>query len=135
MKKQAKKPGQLLMEKVKATKPSAQAMATPLTSSDPEYTAKVAYASEVLIQEWRPTWRGDLIGLGDHFRDLILEITANPKPDYKLKNDSYSWGEYLDILMKSYGAIQGLLFDLDRFEYQRPYWYRAEHRSHYHRWF
>jgi len=95
---------------------------------------KINYGSEVLIQEWRTEWRGDLIGLGEHIRDLIIEVTQKPKPTYTLKRDSYEWNEYLDTLMKAYGMIQGELSALDEFEYKRPYWHRAQHRSHYNRW-
>lgn len=95
---------------------------------------KIKYGSEVLIQEWRPLWRGDLIGLGGHIRDLIIEVTQKPKPSYTLKRDSYQWNEYLDTLMKCYGMIQGELSELDTFEYKKPYWYRSQHRSHYNRW-
>ena len=93
-------------------------------------SSKVMTDANLVLASWRPHWRGDLIGLGDHLRDLILEITANPKPNYSLPNgEVIQWGHYLDVLMKSYGVLQGLLEDLDDFEYKRPYWYAAQHRS------
>jgi hypothetical protein len=35
----------------------------------------------------------------------IAEVTANPKPNYSVDGQSFSWQSYLDSLMKNLDAI------------------------------
>lgn len=41
-----------------------------------------------------------------NYQTAINNLLANPKPNYKVGEHSYSWGSYLDILQKGLKNIQ-----------------------------
>lgn len=41
----------------------------------------------------------------DQIAELIVSITANPKPDYNVGGRSVSWGSYLSMLIQQQEAL------------------------------
>jgi hypothetical protein len=42
----------------------------------------------------------------DNITTLIVDLTADPKPDYSVNGQSISWGNYLDMLTRQLTAMQ-----------------------------
>jgi hypothetical protein len=53
-----------------------------------------------------PTAAENLQTAYDNVARLIAEITEDPKPDYSLDGESYSWGAYLDMLTRQLETLQ-----------------------------
>lgn len=45
----------------------------------------------------------------DQISQLIVDVTASPKPDYSIDGVSYSWGSYLSMLLDKQQTLLQLI--------------------------
>lgn len=52
------------------------------------------------------TYRENLITARDEIAERLAAISANPKPNYSLDGESYSWADYFDMLSRNLKNIE-----------------------------
>lgn len=52
------------------------------------------------------TYRENLITTRDEIAERLAAISANPKPNYSLDGESYSWADYFDMLTRNLKSVE-----------------------------
>lgn len=63
------------------------------------------FATPLAILSGMPTHLENLITARDQIAQLIVDITANPKPSYSIGSQSVSWSDYLSMLNGQYTEL------------------------------
>jgi hypothetical protein len=55
------------------------------------------------------TWTENLITARNQAAELLVQITASPRPSYNVHQHHYSWAEYQKVLMDSIAGLNKLI--------------------------
>lgn len=76
---------------------------------------------------WVAISRAELLGVKDQVQTRLHQVLAQPKPNYSIRNETVSWADYVDVLMKALAGINQQLIDLDSRAFKRSYFRITQH--------